>query len=48
MTALLAAAWLVLDYPWGLPAFVAGASPRLLARYTRERQSTREEHYLHS
>jgi hypothetical protein len=23
MTALLAAAWLVLDYPWGLPAFVA-------------------------
>jgi hypothetical protein len=28
MTALLAAAWLVLDYPWGLPAFVALAHHR--------------------
>ena len=28
VTALLAAVWLLLDYPWGLLAFVAIAAPR--------------------
>ena len=40
MTALLAAVWLLLDYPWGLLAFVAIAA--LAARPARRRNTRRQ------
>jgi hypothetical protein len=46
MTALLAAAWLVLDYPWGLPAFVALAVRR--QRFWDRRRPNLRESLAHS